>query len=176
MIATGTLAQATTFATHTALSVWNVANDFLIVLVLFALFFLIARYLGRGPFVSLLVSFYAAYALYIVFPYTSLLPTQPGGPALTAFLAHAGLYAAFVLLFFLILRRAIVSDFLYIGNIGLIILSLLGAAFLVALATHTFSLASVYTLTPALADIFTPDTYFFWWFSAPAAGLLVFAR
>ena len=173
MTATGTVAQVSTLATHTALSAWTIANNFLIVLVLFAILFLFAWYVGRGPFVALLFALYAAYAVYIIFPYASFLPTAP---ALTAFLAHAGLYAFFVLLFFIILRRVIVSDFLYIGNFGLIILSFLGAGFLIALASHVFLISSVYHFTPAISALFSPDKYFFWWFSAPAIGLLFLAR
>ncbi|MCX6786973.1 MAG: hypothetical protein NTY93_00370 [Candidatus Kaiserbacteria bacterium] len=173
MNATGSIAQASTFATHTALSVWSVANDFLIVLILFAVLFLFAWFVGRGSFVALLIALSAAYAPYSIFPYTSFLPTTP---PLTAFLAHIGLYAVFVFVFFLILRRVIVSDFLYIGTFGLIILSFLGAAFLIALASHVFLVTSFYQFTPAITALFAPDQYFFWWFSAPAIGLLFFAR
>jgi hypothetical protein len=159
-------------ATNTMMSVWSVANDFLIVIILLAALFLFARYVGRGPFVALLISLYAAYAPYSIFPYTSYLPaTTP----LITFLSHAGLYAAFVFIFFLILRRVIVSDFLYIGMFGLIILSFLGAAFLIALASHVFLIAPIYHFTPAISALF-PAQYFFWWFAAPAAGLLFFAR
>jgi len=173
MTATGTAAQVTTFATNTALSTWSIANDFLLVIILFALLFVFAWYVGRGPFVALLLSFYSAYATYSIFPYLSLLPTEP---AMTASLAHAGVYLAFVFIFFLIMRRVIVSDFLYINTFGLIVLSLVGAAFLIVLAAHTFSLVDFYTITPAIADFLTPAKYFFWWFSAPAVGLLFFAR
>jgi hypothetical protein len=173
MIATGTIAQVSTLATHTALSAWAVANAFLIVIILVALFFIFAKYVGRGSFVALLIAFYAAYAPYIIFPYLSLLPTAP---PLTAFLAHIGLYIGLILVFFIILRRVIVSDFLYIGHFGLLILSFLGAAFLIALASHVFAIASVYNFTPAISALFSPDKYFFWWFSGPAIGLLFFAR
>jgi hypothetical protein len=173
MNATGSIAQATALATHTALSVWGVANDFLIVIILLAILFLFAWYVGRGPFVALLIAIYGAYALYVLFPYLSFLPSEP---PLVAFLANVGLYASFVLVFYLILRRVIISDFLYIRAFGLIVLSFLSAAFLIALAAHTFAIASVYQFTPAIAELFTPDKYFFWWFSAPAVGLLFFAR
>ena len=173
MTATGTIAQASVFAAHTASSVWAIVNDFLIVIVLLALLFLFAKYVGRGSFVALLLAFYAAYAPYLIFPYTSFLPTAP---ALTAFLAHIGLYIAFVLVFFIILRRFISSDFLYIGHFGLLALSFLGAAFLIALASHVFLISSVYQFTPSIAALFSPDKYFFWWFSGPALGLLFFAR
>ncbi|MCX6786744.1 MAG: hypothetical protein NTU85_02945 [Candidatus Kaiserbacteria bacterium] len=173
MTATGTVAQVSTLASHTALSVWGVANDFLIVIILLALLFLFAKYVGRGSFVALLVALYAGYAPFVIFPYASFLPTTP---PLTALLAHIGLYVAFVFIFFLILRRVIVSDFLYIGYFGLLILSFLGAAFLIALASHVFAIASVYNFTPAISALFSPDKYFFWWFSGPAIGLLFFAR
>jgi hypothetical protein len=172
MDATGTVAQITTLATNTAFSAWALANDFLIVLVLFILLFLFAQVMGRGPFVALLVSLYAGYAVYNVFPYTSFIPTEP---PMTAFLANVALYSALTFVFFLILRRVIISDFLYIGVFGLAILSLMGAGFLVAVASQIFSLTSFYTLTPAIAELFVPS-YFFWWFAGPAVGLLFLAR
>lgn len=170
---TDALAQVNTFATHTALSVWNVASDFLIVLILLSIFFLFAWYVGRGPFVAVLLAFYSAYALYIAFPYASFLPTAP---AMTALLAHVGLYVGLTFAFYIILRRVVVSDFLYIGIFGLIALSFLGSAFLIALAYHVFPVASVYQFTPALDILFAPKAYFFWWFSAPAIGLFFLAR
>lgn len=172
MTATEGIAQVSTLATNTAFTVWSAANDFLILIALFAVLFLFAWYVGRGPFVALLVSFYAAYAIYVLFPYTSFLPTKP---PMTAFLGQVGLYAALALVFFLILRRTIVSDFLYIGIFGLIVLSFLGAGFLLAVASHIFSVTSFYTFTPAVAALFTSSN-FFWWFSAPAVGLLFLAR
>ena len=173
MSATEGLAQVNTLATHTALTVWNGASDFLIVLILLSVFFLFAWYVGRGPFVAVLLAFYAAYALYAMFPYMSYLPTAP---ALTALLAHVGLYAGLTLAFYIVLRRVVVSDFLYIGIFGLIALSFLGAGFLLALAYHVFPVASVYTFTPAIDVLFAPQQYFFWWFVAPAIGLFFLAR
>ena len=119
MSATDGIAQVNTLATHTALTVWGSASDFLIILILLSVFFLYAWYVGRGPFVAVLLSFYCAYALYAVFPYMSYLPTAP---AMTALLAQVGLYAGLALIFYIILRRVVVSDFLYIGIFGLIAL------------------------------------------------------
>lgn len=173
MTATGTIAQVNALATQTALSAWGVAGGFLAIILLATIFFLFAWYIGRGPFVALLLSFYGAYALYIAFPYKSLFPNEP---AIVALLAHIGAYAALALVFYLILHRVIVSDFLYIGIFGLVVLSLLGSAFLLALAYQVFSVSSAYQFTPAIDAIFAPAKYFFWWFAAPAAGLLFFAR
>ncbi len=173
MSATDGLAQVNILATNTVLTVWSAASDFLIILILVTVFFLYAWYVGRGQLVSVLLAFYCAYALYVMFPYMSYLPTAP---ALTALLAQAGVYLGLSFLFFIILRRVVVSDFLYIGILGLIALSFLAAAFLIALAYQVFPVASVYQFTPAIDLLFAPKEYFFWWFIAPAVGLFFLAR
>jgi len=173
MTATEGIAQVSTLATHTALSAWSWASDFLIIIVLFAIFFLFAWYIGRATLVSVLLAFYAAYAVYIEFPYASLLPTAP---ALTTFLAHVGLYFGLTFIFYLVLRRVVVSDFLYVGVFGTIILAFLAAAFTLALAFHVFAVATIYNFTPAITTLFAPAKYFFWWFAAPAIGLFFLAR
>ena len=173
MTAADGIQQVSELATDTALSVWSGASDFLIVLILLSVFFLFAYYVGRGPFVALLLAFYCAYALYALFPYESYLPTAP---AMTALLAHIGLYIAFTLAFYIILRRVVVSDFLYVGIFGLIALSFLGSAFLLALAYHIFPVADVYNFTPAIDLLFASKTFFWWWFIGPAVGLFFLAR
>lgn len=173
MTPTEGIAQVTTLATTTALSAWNFASDFLIVIALFGALFLAAWYIGRATLVSVLMAFYAAYAVYIAFPYASFLPTAP---ALTALISQIALYLMLTLVFYIILRRVVVSDFLYVGIFGTIILAFLGATFLVVLAYHVFPVAQVYTFTPAIDLLFAPKAYFFWWFSAPAIGLFFLAR
>ena len=170
---TDAIAQVSALATPAALHAWSAAGDFLIVIILLAVFFFFARYAGRGPFVGVLLALYSAYALYAAFPYAALLPTAP---AATALLARVGLYLAFVIAFYIILRRVVVSDFLYIGTFGLLILSLLASAFLLALAYHVFPVALVYHFTPAIDALFAPEKYFFWWFAAPAVGLFFLAQ
>ncbi|HET9641710.1 MAG TPA: hypothetical protein VFP46_02590, partial [Candidatus Paceibacterota bacterium] len=114
---TQALAQVNALASSTTHSAWNFASDFLIILVLVGFFFIFAWYVGRGPLVAILLSYYGAYAIYTAFPYENLLPSAP---PITAFLAHAGLFAAIGFLFYVIMRRVVVSDFLYVGNFGLI--------------------------------------------------------
>ena len=173
MTATGGISQVNTLATHTAMTVWNGASDFLIIFILLSVFFIFAWYVGRGPFVAVLLSFYGAYAVYAAFPYTSYLPTAP---AMTALLAHVGLYLALAFGFYVVLRRVVVSDFLYVGIFGLLALSFLGAGFLLALAYHVFPVAGVYHFTPAVDALFANQSFFFWWFVAPAVGLFFLAR
>ena len=173
MTATDGLAKVNELATTYAFTAWNGASDFLIIIILFAILFLLAWYIGRATLVSILIAFYAGFAIFKLFPFMSYLPTAP---AMTALLAQAALYAGLTLVFYIILRRVVVSDFLYVGLFGTIILSFLGAAFLIALAFHVFPVSSVYSFTPAVAALFAPVKYFFWWFAAPAVGLFFLAR
>lgn len=159
--------------THSALTVWNSISDLLIVIVPIIVFYLFAWYVGRGPFVAILLSFYCAYALYVAFPYLSLVPTAP---AITAFFSHLGIYLALCFMFYVILRRVVVSDFLYIGSIGLLVLSFTATTFLIAMAYHVFNVTSVYSFTQLIATFLAPAKYFFWWFIAPAVGLFFLAR
>ena len=167
------LTQVSTVATPIAMNAWGAMSDFLIVIVMVLVFVLFARGVGRGPFVAVLLAFYCSYALYVAFPYMSYLPTAP---ALTAVLSRVGLYLGLTLVFYIILRRVVVSDFLYIGTIGLIILASLGTGFLIAMAcSPIFEVTSIYTFTPAITALF-PAKYFFWWFIAPVVGLFFLAR
>jgi hypothetical protein len=170
---TESLAQVTTLATNTASNAWNFAGDFLIILVLVAFFFGFAWYVNRGPFIAIMLSYYGAYAIYVAFPFKDYLPSAP---ALTALLTHVGLYVALGFAFYVVLRRLVVSDFLYVGNIGLLILALVASTFLIALAYHVFPVDAVYQFTPAMDVFFAPKEYFFWWFIAPAVGLFFLAR
>lgn len=173
MPAVDSIAQVNEFATNTALSVWAATGNFIVLIGLAGSLFLFAWYVGRAQLAAVLLAFYAAFAIYIVFPFASLLPTAP---PLTAFLAHAALYGALTVVFYFILRRMVVSDFLGVGIFGLAALSILGAAFLIALAYHLFPLGTLYQFSPLIANLFEPDKYFFWWFISPAVGLFFLAR
>lgn len=173
MTATEGIVQVSALASQYSLTAWNSVSDFLIIIILVLLFVGFARGVGRGPFVAVLLSFYCAYALYAMFPYMSYLPTAP---ALTALLSKLGLYFALMLVFYIILRRVVVSDFLYIGIFGFIVLSFVGAGFLVALMYHVFPLDTVYHFSPAIDALFAPKEYFFLWFVAPALGLFFLAH
>jgi hypothetical protein len=173
MPATESLGQVSVLATQAATTAWGAVGDFFILIILTAALFLFAYYVGRGPFVAVLLSLYGAYAIYAAFPFTSYLPSEP---PLTSVVAHAALYVGLGVAFYVILRRVVVSDFLYVGITGLIILSLLGATFIVAVANHVLLVTEIYQFTAPLEMLFAPTQYFFWWFIGPAVGLFFLAR
>lgn len=168
-----TFAPIGTFLTSNAVSSWDVISGFLVLIVPALVLFYVGWYVGRGPFVAALLAFYAAYALYAAFPYADVLPSAP---AATALATRLGLYLGLTFLFYIILRRVVVSDFLYIGMFGLLLLSVLASTFLLALGYHIFPVSAVYTFNAALDPFFKPDAYFFWWFIGPAVGLFFLAK
>lgn len=166
------LGQVTAAAGQVLTPVWSFVSGFLILLILMGVLLLFSRYMGYGPFISLICAFYIGYAFYAAFPYRSLLPSSPPQAALTA---TACVYFAFVLLAYLILRRVAASDFIHIGAFGLLLLSFLTAAFLIVLAYDAFPVRAVYAFTPALDHLFAAKKYFFWWFTGPLIGLFYLA-
>lgn len=173
MLPADSISEVTTLATDTAMTVWNGMSDFFIILVMLSAFFLFAWYIGRGQLVSIIIAYYCAYALYATFPFIDMLPSAPES---TALFARAGLYLALVFIFYIILRRVVVSDFLDIGIFGLAALSFLASAFLILLAYHVFPIDSIYQFTLPIEMLFAPKEYFWWWFVAPAIGLFFLAR
>lgn len=162
------ITQAQQIATHVSINFSSITSDFLSIIILAGALFIFARYIGRGPFVALIVSLYSGLALYTIFPFMHYLPSAP---ARTALISDVALFIGLSAIAYTILRRVVVSDFISLGTISLVILSLLGAGFLFALAYQVFPVRAVHSFTPAINALFAPKTYFFWWISAPLIGL-----
>lgn len=154
-------------------NIWSFLNGFLVVILLFAALFAFAEYKGRAALTALIASFYVGYAVYAFFPYSSLLPTAP---ALTSLFATLAVYAVFVLISYFALRRTMGGDYGTSNMLMLVILCLLTTGMLMALAYHVFPVRSVIAFITPLNQLFLPKNYFFWWFIAPIAGLLIWKR
>lgn len=151
--------------------VWASSFLFLIVLLIFLIGF--ARFMGYGPYVALIGALYISYALYVAFPYQQYLPSAP---ALTALGARLALYIGFFVISYLLLRKVAASDFIHIGTLGLILISLATAGFIMTLAYQSFPVQTVYHFSPQLDLLFADKQWFFAWFVAPLLALFVFAN
>jgi len=169
------IANIQNIATTTVASVWSVAGDFLVVLVIFGLLLCFAWYMGRSAFASLLVSFYVGLLLYTIFPYQTLALSFGTTPFFKLLIA-LGIFLIFTVIPYIVLRRISDSDFFSIGIIGTFVLCVLGTGFLMAVGYEVLPVRDVYTFTPTLDLLFAPKDYFFWWIGAPLLGLLFFAR
>lgn len=146
-------------------------SNFIVLIVLTVLFVLIS-YRSRAGIISLAVSFYMGYALYIVFPYSSQIIDSGGSPVVKALISVA-IYAACCAIPFLFIERLVTGGIGVVSVFPRFGLSFLCAAFLMALSYHTFQIHEIYTFPEPLNSLFAPDQFFFYWFVAPLIGLFI---
>ena len=162
-------------AASSAMELWSFVLNFLVFLIIAAVLFFFSMHKGRGAFLSLISAFYVGFAVYTVFPYTTLI-TAAGTGAMATTVSSIVLYMVFTGIAYYIIRKSSDGAFLTMGNAGVLILALLTSGFLVALSYHTFAIHELYRYSPAMETYFTPAKYFFWWFIAPLVGLIGLAR
>jgi hypothetical protein len=167
-------AEATHVLTNGVSLAWSLTFSLLAFIIIAGLLFLFALKAGRDALVAAILALYIGFALYILFPYAGALAV--GDSAVTKSISAIVLYVVFTGIAYYIVRRVSGSVLLLGGNAGAIALALLTSGFLIALAYHSFSVEDVYAFTPTIKTYFAPAQYFFWWFSAPLAGVLVLAR
>lgn len=163
--------QVSSIATTAASHSWAVVSNFLVLIAL-AVVMLVISYRSRGGILSLILSFYVGYALFLVFPYTKEI-LGAGGTPLTKATISILIFVLASIPSFLFLERLTHGGFGILSVVPRVGLSFLAAAFLMALAYHVFHVNNIYTFPEPMNTIFAPDQYFFWWFLAPLVGLLI---
>lgn len=167
--------DVSTFATAGIENVWLWAGNFLVLLILAGIMVGFSYKTGRGGIISLLIAFYAGYAIYIVFPYTNDIVNSGGSTIVKAVISIA-LYLAATLVPFHFIQRLTIGGFGVLSFVPRFVLSFLAAAFLLTLAYHVFYISNIYAFPSPIDSLFAPDEYFFWWFIAPLVGLLFLVR
>jgi hypothetical protein len=162
--------QVSSVATQSAGHAWALAGNFLILVVLTGVMIGFSYYGGKGGIISLLMSFYAGYAIYLVFPYTNSIIDAGGTPIMKAILSTS-LFLISLIFPYIFTNRLIKGGFGVLSFVPRFALSFLAAAFLIALAYHVFDVTHIYTFPEPMNSLFAPDKYFFWWFIAPLVGL-----
>lgn len=163
--------QVTTFASHGAADAWIWAGNFLALLILFIIMLGFSYKGGRGGIISLLLAFYAGYAIYTLFPYTNAIVGAGGTPIIKACISIV-LFGISTYLPFHFIQRLTGGGFGILSFVPRFVLSFLAAAFLLALGYHVFHVSNIYSFPEPLNTLFGPDQYFFWWFIAPLIGLI----
>ncbi len=169
------LNSITHLATSSALSVWAIVGNFLALIVLAVALFFFGLKVGRAAFVALVMSLYAGFALYSLFPYKDELMKSAGTPLVKAVMALI-IFGVLTFVPYLIIRRIATSGAMHIPPFMLAILATLSAGCILALGYHFFSLASIIPATPPLSALFSPEKYLFWWFVAPIVGFFFLAK
>ncbi|KND51971.1 MAG: hypothetical protein ABA06_01775 [Parcubacteria bacterium C7867-001] len=167
--------QVSGYATTYALDAWSIGGNFIAFGVLTIALLLFAMKGGRGAMISLIVSMYAGYAIYLVFPFTDL-ALALGGTALVKAVISVGLFVLASILPFHFIHRITSAGFGSLTIIPNFFLALLTAGFIFALGYHSFDVAQIYAFPEPIKTLFAPNEYFFWWFIAPLAGLIIFVH
>jgi hypothetical protein len=165
----------TSFASHGAESAYVILGNFLVLVVLTVIMIGFSYKSGRGGIISLLIAFYAGYAIYSVFPYTKTVLSAAGTPLVKAIVSIV-MYAIAAYLPFHFVQRLVGGGFGVLSFVPRFALSFLSATFLLAVAYHVFHVSNIYTFPEPINTLFAPDRYFFWWFIAPLFGLLFFVH
>ena len=167
--------QVSGYAQTYALDAWNIGGNFLAFGILTLVLLGIAMKGGRGAMISLIISMYAGYAIYAVFPYTNMLLSAGGTPLVKAVISVA-LFVGMSILPFHFIHRITSAGFGGLTIIPNLFLAILTAGFMFALGYHAFDVNHIYAFPEQIRAIFAPNDYFFWWFIAPLVGLIIFVH
>lgn len=154
---------------------WLWGGNFLALIILTAILLVFAMRGGRSGLISLMISFYVGYAIYILFPFAELVVGVGGSGFIKAILS-IGMFAIATFVPFVVIRRITGGGFGSLSFLQNLLLSLLTSAFLIALGYHVFDIHQIYTFPAPMDQLFAPEGLFFYWFVAPLIGLFLFAR
>lgn len=173
----GTMLQIGNVVSAAGADAWVWVMNFLVLIVLTLGVYMFAMRRGGAGVISLNIALYCGYAIYAVFPYRDSIVGIGATPLVQAVLAVA-LFLAATAVPFLITMRLTAPSFGQLSFFQGLLLSLVAAAFLLALAYHLFEISNIYPdlFSDPLDQLFAPEGYFFYWFIAPLAGLYFLAR
>ena len=169
------LTEVSTVASDAAGTAWLWGGNFIALIILTAILLIFAMRGGRSGLISLMLSFYVGYALYMLFPFANVVVGAGGTPLIKALLS-VGMFIAATIIPFLIIKRITGGGFGSLSFFQNLLLSLLASAFLLALGYHVFDIHQIYTFPAPMNQLFEPEGFFFYWFVAPLLGLFLFAR
>ena len=169
------LLEVGTIATELGMDAWLWVGNFVVLLVLTGIIYMLTMRKGGAVLIAFNFSLYVGYALYMVFPYRDSIVGIGATPMVNAALAVL-LFAVATAPALLLTLRLTPSQYGRLSIFQSFPLSLLAAGFLMALAYHVFDISNIYSFSDPLNQIFAPEGYFFYWFVAPLVGLWFLAR
>ena len=165
--------QVTALAQSGTSGILPIVMNFLALIVLTLVLFAFAMKAGRAAFISLVLSLYVGFGLFMIFPWKAQLMA---GDGTTKAVASLLLFMALSAIPFLVLRRVNTMGLMRIHPLPLFGLSILSSGALLAMSYHFFELAKILPATPPIASYVLPEQYLFYWILAPLVGFFLFAR
>lgn len=147
-------------------------GDIVFLLAVFVVLFVACMYLGKGRFISIIVSFYPATLLYKSFPFINKMLVMTG--EVGVLLNKVLIFLIFLVPIYLIVNRYVA----HYGEYGIAEGALRNAGFSVALLIliivftyTTVNLDAIHNFGPQIDAIFAGEGKIFWWRIAPIALL-----
>lgn len=156
----------------------SLSSNVMLVIILFAIFFLFALYFGKDKIVSLIISFYPAAFLVSNFPYFSTF-IAPKATAFQIVVIKSAIFAVFFAASFYFIQKHLMLHFPYSKVSRMIqaaILSILAVALSHVFMRTVVPFTGVYKFTGSIAYIISTKEFIFWWLLAPIVSLLVLTR
>ena len=165
--------QAAAVAQTSIMQVWSVAGNFVALIVLTLVLLAFALKAGRASFISLMLSFYVSFGLFMVFPWKAQLIQGEGSTQAAAAIL---IFFALAIVPFMILRRINTLSLMRIHPVPLTLLCAVSAASLLALSYRFLHIAKILPATPPLETYILPEQFLFYWLIAPLVGFFIFAK
>ena len=150
-----------------------ILSNFLALIILTVVLFAFAMKAGRASFISLVLSFYIGFGLFMIFPWKAQIIA---GDGMTKAVAALLIFLVLSAIPFLVLRRVNTMGLMSIHALPLFGLSALSAGALLAVSYHYLNFAKILPATASIAEYVLPEQYLFFWLIAPLVGFFAFAR
>lgn len=150
-------------------------NDFLVMILVVALFGAYVFWRGKGSLITFTLGVYAALVLYANLPFSIAF----GSGNLDQFFVNTVVLFLLALVAHLILDQVMYTDDWSYGMMGFVSSALLVAAssvLVLAILFQVLHLPNVYEVSPILLTLFAPESYFFWWLLAPFVAIGISSR
>ncbi|MCH7529864.1 hypothetical protein IIB50_01980 [Patescibacteria group bacterium] len=153
----------------------SLPTDMMIIIGVTLVLFWFATHFGKRSMIAVMLSLYAAYALFAVFPYedyiTSLIVEE-----IHPLLLSVGVFLVLFIVFSLVIHRVVCAEYTSSGIrrwFEAAILSTVTTAFLLALSYHVFPIEELYDFGAPIDALFATEELFFWWLIVPFFGIFI---
>lgn len=150
--------------------------DLLIIIVVFLVLFGVTTKYGKRNMMSVIISLYLAYALFIVFPYADRLSEIINEEILSPLMAGSIVFFVLFIIIYLIASRIICAEFTTRGARRWLeagILSAVTTTLLLAFSYHILPIEEIYDFGEQIDILFASEQYFFWWLVVPFLGIFI---
>lgn len=153
----------------------SLSSDVIIIIAVSVVLFWFATHYGKRTMITLMLSLYAAFVLFTVFPYEEYVRSIVG-ESFNSLALSFGIFFVFFIFFSLVIHRIICAEYTSSGVrrwFEAAVLSAVTTTFLLALSYHIFPIEEIYNFGAPIDALFASEELFFWWLIVPFFGMFI---